>query len=102
MATTYTDITLSKFNEQIRSMEALVNSVRSDVECLVKYAALDSFIHTFCEGYDDLFAILESTQKRNVPFVDQVHANNDTLFIYVDNYGNKWTFDRQNPQLGWR
>ena len=67
----------------------------------MKIGALDSFVETFSEGYDELFGLLSRRLDRgHIRFSKQIESSSDPL-EYTDDNGCAWLFDHRKPHLGW-
>jgi len=101
MSSKFTEQSLQSFRVQASLERRIIDEASEDLAILTEIGALDSFVETFSEGYDELFGLLtQRLIQGGRRFSKQVEESTDPL-EYTDNNGCAWLFDPRKPHLGW-
>lgn len=102
MSNEHTEKSLQKFRARIEFERRICDEVAEDVGTLMQVGALDSFVETFTDGYDQLFDLIRDRLiQGDVRFSKQLESSSDPL-EYVDHNGCTWLFFPREPHLGWK
>lgn len=80
MSNEHTEKSLQKFRARIEFERRICDEVAEDVGTLMHVGALDSFVETFTDGYDQLFDLIRDRLiQGDVRFSKQVESSSDPL-----------------------